>query len=881
LFGEQVNFANGALSFSATDASLPGNNGLPVAVKRTFSVSGRYTELSDLPFGDWDLDLPHLSGVFGGAAGWAGPCTSASPPPVVNSSGAYFYANEYWHGNQASLPTGGGEMLSLSSTTYPRPASGGPYYWVTPDFTYFACLPTSPNRPDTQGFLAVAPDGTKYRFDVHASYYEPEFTRPEPANPGGVSGMPRQRAVLYPSSIEDRFGNKVTYTFANAWNAPARLTNIDSSDGRHVTLLYYAGTNLVEKVNDGTRVWTYQYAFPSPLTATLASVTMTSSTLPGSRRWVYDFDAFLTAEITYETGQPGDPVRNCSSPGLVFDRSERSGTITHPSGAVGEFSVKPHRFGRTNVPMACNRYTSPNNDPNDDSAVYPMNYDAYAVNRKKVSGPALATREWTYAYAVPTSFAAGTGPVCTSGDCAAVRCISETCAGRSTTTITNPDDSWTRYTFGNSYRYNEGKLLKVENGSATGVVEKSETTDYIWPLAGEPFTTPIGNSLLTRGDGFTAEYLRPQFRRVIAQDAETFSSEVESFDAFAHPERVSKFSSLGYSKIDTTEYLATPASKWIIGQVKRVVNADDGKVISQTDYDSVTAAPLKTYSFDKLQQTLTYYSGADATQTGTIATVIDGNNKVTELKSWHRGIPGTIVYPDTPESPTGATESAAISNNGWINSSTDENGYMTGYTYDVAGMVTKVTQPTGDSVAWNVTTQSFAPVATAKYGIPTGHWMQTISTGAARRITYFDTLWRPLVVESYDDTDAAATRSINVSRYDTAGHVAYQSYPLQTLADYAAVTQGTRTFYDVLDRVTRVEQDSELGPLVTKTEYLDGFKRRITNPRSIATTQFFQAYDQPAYDAPVEIDAPEGASTLIARDRYLKPLEVIRSGPDG
>ncbi|WP_460760719.1 RHS repeat domain-containing protein [Lysobacter fragariae] len=88
--------------------------------------------------------------------------------------------------------------------------------------------------------------------------------------------------------------------------------------------------------------------------------------------------------------------------------------------------------------------------------------------------------------------------------------------------------------------------------------------------------------------------------------------------------------------------------------------------------------------------------------------------------------------------------------------------------------------------------------------------------------------------------------------------------------------------YDGLDRVIRVEQDSELSstPLVTRTEYLPGFQTRVTNPRGFATTTTYQAYDQPSTDWPVAITHPEGAYTDIARDLLGKPTALKRHNID-
>lgn len=167
LFGDNVNLYNGALSFSVTDLSVPGNAGLPVALTRTFNVSSRPPyALNDLPFADWDIDLPRLSGVF--ATHWPNDrCSSTAAAPSVSAGSTVYNASDYWHGNHAHMPAGG-EML-VADRGAPVPAGGGAYPWMTPAFTYFSCLSSIKNGAG-EGFLAIAPDGTRYWFDWMAQY---------------------------------------------------------------------------------------------------------------------------------------------------------------------------------------------------------------------------------------------------------------------------------------------------------------------------------------------------------------------------------------------------------------------------------------------------------------------------------------------------------------------------------------------------------------------------------------------------------------------------------------------------------------------------------------------------------------------------------------
>lgn len=328
-----------------------------------------------------------------------------------------------------------------------------------------------------------------------------------------------------------------------------------------------------------------------------------------------------------------------------------------------------------------------------------------------------------------------------------------------------------------------------------------------------------------------------------------------------------------YSRTEVIEYHDNLA-QWVLGQTAKVTNANTGVVISETQYTS-SAQPWKIYSYGKLQQTFGY--NAD----GTLATVADGRNLTSTFSSWKRGIPQSIVHADT------TTESAVVNDDGTIASAIDETGAKTCYGYDAMGRLASITYPSEsqvgvcDTSTWAQTTQSFQQVFADEYGIPSGHWKQTITTGAGRKTTYYSARWQPLVTREEDLNNASAVR-VSAWRYDAEGRVTDAYYPQDGgFTSHGQFTQGTHTTYDALGRVTHVRQDSELGVLTTTTEYLPGFKTRVTNPRGFATTQSYEVYDTPSYDAPVQIDAPGGAKTTIARDSLGKPTAITRTGPEG
>jgi RHS repeat-associated protein len=344
-----------------------------------------------------------------------------------------------------------------------------------------------------------------------------------------------------------------------------------------------------------------------------------------------------------------------------------------------------------------------------------------------------------------------------------------------------------------------------------------------------------------------------------------------------------------YSKSETIEY-HDDTSLWVMGQVKRTTT--NGIETSRTDY-GWKALAWKTYVFGKLQRTLSYDSTSTVAsgQLGALKTVADGNNNVATLSDWKRGIPQNIQYPPTPESPSGAVKSAVVNDLGLIESLRDEAGYPTCYQYDQMGRVSHVSFPSMGKISpaicgtdeWNPTTFDFQQVAVAEYGIPAGHWRQTISTGNARKITYFDALWRPLVDKELDATNGTTetlTKRFQRFTYDHEGRVTFASYPGTT----DALTTGAWTTYDALGRVKSSSQDSELGLLTATTTYASGFQVLVTNPRGLQTVTQYQVFDQPTYDFPSGITQFAGADTSateIHRDIFGKPTRIRKRNADG
>jgi len=871
LFGDQVNLYNGTVEFQQTDVSIPGNNALSVAIGRRLvpGTSGDGGVSLDGLFGDWDLDIPHLHGVFSNAAGWVtssgtqSRCTGFGAPKSVVYQAATWNADEYWHGNFIYLPgKGSQEILTRSAGNGNYPGDGNAWPLTTQSMVTIRCLTSGMAQGTGDGFIALAPDGTQYRFDWMVSRSYPSISKPGPISEGLIAAgarsaggrttsagienptpnvvggyfLPRKEVWILPTLVTDRNGNTVTYSYDPT--KPWRLNSITSSDGRSITLTYEGTSNRVSTVSDGTRTWTYIY-----------SNGLNRITQPDGSQWQFALSTFTTAVSMY-AGSP-----SCDNEGSL--NGPTSGTMTHPSGAIGTFVLRPTSHGRSFVDRQCR------GDPTTgDYAVYPRYIASLSLQSKTITGPGLSGLTWSYTYSDSSATASWSN--CTG-----------TCLDYKTVEVVDPRNVLTRYTFGTRYRVTEGQMQQVEVGPVGGAVARTTTMRYRSPTAG-PYPSYAGTSPQRRGNGDLASRYTPQDQRAITQQGKTFTWEAAatSFDTRARPGTVTLFSDVGpgYTRIETTAYADQPA-KWVLGRIGSITESTTGLVPVANTYDG-SGNLLTVRKFGKLQATYTYYTN------GTLWTAKDGLNNVTTYSNYMRGLAQNIAYAD------GKSASAVVENIGVITSLTNEAQQTTAYRYDDMGRLARIIYPGESWGSYNDTVLSFVPVGYAEAGLPPGHWRQTVTTGAGVVTNLFDGLWRKRVTYS---SAAGAVASAQLMHYDADGRMTFQSYPLTDVqavidpvgADSYAVG-GTTTAYETLGRISAVTIDTELTPpkWTRTSSYLLGFLTQSTDFKGNVSTSSYQAWDDPDNAALSSMAGPGGMNLAISRDVFGKATSMTKSGTD-
>lgn len=866
LFGDQVSLYNGSTEFDVVDIDLPGNGGLPVKLRRRLVINDRRVDPGRIAgMGDWDVDVPYIEGVFTQQDGWTVPdsngirsaarCSVPSLPyvsyPGWNHSDVQF-ASQVWDGNQVHIPgIADEEMLKNTEAKLPAVADGQVYPWITKSFYRFGCISSAIGMAG-ESFYALSPTGEKYTFNWAVQRVAPSLrlvvhdnSQPQ------FSGYDRYRIFLLATRVEDRFGNWVNYNYSND-----HLVSITSNDGREINLSWFG--DRVTSATAGGRTWNYSYDANGYLSAVA---------LPDAKStWHYSVTSGSLHSLKTLVGEPPGLSHCQSDQDLPPNTGSFVYSIDAPSGAHGTFTFEYQRHTRDFVPLSCV-------DGNIDHA-FPAAYnffDNFSLKTKQISGAGLSPSSWTYNYGdTGGSYFTANGPYDGSvetyiptGSCGSV------CSESKVVTVNEPDDI-IKYTFGTKYGDNEGRLLKTETDSPSGQVGRTVNNAYLLEdqIGVQAFPANAGQSLLPNWKNPTVGRIRPVTSTVTTQDGDTYTRLSTAFDAFAKPTHITISNSIpGQQSVQEQISYFNDLADWLLGLVQEVDNLNTGEQQELNVYNA--NATLKSHA--RFGQTLLSYTYNAA---GQLASFTDGNNHITSLSDYYRGVPRLINYPD------GTSQTATVDSYGDITAVTDQAGHTTSYGYDNIGRLAGVTYPGGDEVAWLPKAFSYDFVNAAERGLQAGHWRRTITIGDQTRVTYFDALLRPVI---NDTAIGAVVQDSTMGIYDIKGHTTFSSYPSAnalsfTLTPGSAGIKGNTTSYDSLERVIQTQQDSELGPLTSSIAYVSNAQRNATDPEGNLTTTRFQVFDTPSYDLPILVQAPAGVTQAIARDLYGNPLSITQSG---
>ena len=192
------------------------------------------------------------------------------------------------------------------------------------------------------------------------------------------------------------------------------------------------------------RTWYYDYGTSGDNLNMLTAVT-----LPDGHVWQYSQIGTLVQNNDMWDGRTG---ANCGlhppANGQTF-----SYTVTHPSGATGSFSFINKRHPRSGIHI--NMCASLGGGQY--KLMMPNYFDVESLISKTLSGPGLASQQWTYIYPLTPASLWGTRGANQPYPCA----DTTACPSEKVVTVNEPDGTKTDYTYGYLYASNEGRLLKT------------------------------------------------------------------------------------------------------------------------------------------------------------------------------------------------------------------------------------------------------------------------------------------------------------------------------------------------------------------------------------------------------------------------------------
>jgi len=559
--GEQIDLQTGRLTLRTTDIAIPGNDGISVEIRRFKDTGAVGYGLALAPLGDWVLDLPRISVTHAKNIGWATQdasrpyknCSISQRSYINPASGTKFPENQfytftYWAPPTLHLPGGGGGALLYNDAGLLVPINQGQIYWRTLDQAIVSCLPNVANPTSglannagydaTEGYLVTTADGLKYRFDWVATDSSREVRSAfVPTGSGYPSGtvltatMYVQNVSLYPTRIEDRFGNFVNYQYSNAASGTVKLNAIVASDGRSISL-GYDSNGFLTSASSGDRKWSYSYEGAGSLYKNLVSVQN-----PDASRWAYTGGSTFTSSPTMDpyygscVNQNSWMKEQTTDTVDIKDYSYVQYVVGAPSGLQTTYRFTQHIFGKSAVPKNCyvsgwisSPFLGMVQEP-----TLPVWYAATTLAYKAVTGPGIADAVWRYGYISRHGFLPLTD-------------------GYTRTRVLDPDGSLQTYMYGNIYNQNEGLLQSVVQTRDGAELSR---TNFTYELGGTNSAYPkrVGAYPSPLDAGFSASYMRPMIGRVTTQSGVTYTWRVAQdcdgstcLDSLGRPTKIIKSS---------------------------------------------------------------------------------------------------------------------------------------------------------------------------------------------------------------------------------------------------------------------------------------------------------------------------------------------------
>lgn len=840
LAGDNISLADGGLSFSVSDISIPLASG-PFRLDRSYNRVAGFNSFKPENFGDWELTLPNIQfTALKGDTRFSSnfyATTSCSnllePGPIMAALGQNVEQYEYWTGSSLTIPgSASGKILTTNELNS----------YQTKDNALIRC---QKDGSGNEFFSVNTPDGKSYKLGQR------KVTSQKPLIKNNKQAI---RLVInyLVTEMSDKFGNKTTYNYTSNGQLTSVWYSENGKDAEKLVELFYSG-NFITKIESQGLTWQYLYSGNN----------LSKVILPSGKEWQYSFiySSSFSPEVKYApyNSEAGYNVsaKECayiSSPNLT----PLNFVVKHPDGAIISFDLAVSVHGRTEMPteeMNKNLKGLPEHNINGC-------FGSLAVAKKTISYATDKSYTWTYQFANegshwrgPDHYLFNSDSFTAYNDEKSSKCAANAFC-RSLTPknsfhpydlrvldVIAPDNSKTRHFISKRWDYTENQVVGMQVMNASGTILTEQWSEY---SPSNRLGMAMVNNPATVANESSMNYRAELTQRKTVNNSSSYFYNVLARDNYGYETSIKKTSA-----DNRTWYLKNTYSHDLInyelGKPLSSSVSTDGinytEAVKNTFYDVNSAAKgslFQKYRFNQLVSSSDYHASGHLKK----MTFNGVANRWVSYADFYRGLPRLITKPQASGNLT-IDAKLQVDNLGRVVSLTNFNGARTDYRYDASGRLTLI-DPADNR--WESTTISYAEA--------NGLLTQSITSGNLRQITFYDGLLRPLQMAKWDATDEFATKQYINKQYDYENHETFASVQSAVPGE----TRGTRTDYDALGRIIKVTRPDGYA---IKTEYLSGHESRVTDAKGYQTRTTYLAYGEPSFDQPLTISSPEGVITSL------------------
>jgi YD repeat-containing protein len=356
---------------------------------------------------------------------------------------------------------------------------------------------------------------------------------------------------------------------------------------------------------------------------------------------------------------------------------------------------------------------------------------------------------------------------------------------------------------------------------------QTETTDWIrFTISDEDDHGPRG----LHSGGIYAPF--PD-TRVITRDGSTYTTEYTQYSLHFNVQEIVESGS--DTKTTRTSYYPPTNGKWRLHDLrqKQILDPVDPS-LSEYFYDG--NGNLTSKDEDGVVTQYTYY------QEGDLETETDARLVETSYYDYYRGIAREEHQPEN------VILKRTVNPIGTVASETDGETNTTYFTYDDLGRLTGIDYPLNADVSIDWTGRQ-----------------SVLTRGNYRETKRFDGFGRTIATEV---SNLLSGETITVTtELDEKGNKLFESYPNDTI--------GTEYTYDILSRpVTTLHPDNTTN----RFDYVSGNRVIYKDERENLTTSTYVAYGDPDARELIKIEALEGVTTDIERNKLGMVKRVVQNG---